>query len=52
SIEKTIVWEPQIPHTSDEPHMATTLQISNDPQKPIELQAPIKPPRLNDIPFF
>ncbi|CAD7001768.1 unnamed protein product [Ceratitis capitata] len=52
SIEKTIVWEPQIPHTSDEPHMATTLQISNDSQKPIELQAPIKPPRLNDIPFF
>ncbi|XP_049311122.1 uncharacterized protein LOC125778299 [Bactrocera dorsalis] len=46
------VWESQIPRTSLEPHTEIKLSSCIDIPKPIELEAPSKPPRLNNIPFF
>lgn len=50
---KVVIWEHQNPLTSSKltPNVLS-LQTIRDPQNPIELEAPVKPPRLNNIPFF
>lgn len=50
--KKIVVWEPQTPNTNNETHATITLQRYAESPKPIALEAPIKPPRLNNIPFF
>lgn len=50
---KIVIWKPQIPLTIDEStQKPICLQNISDSQNPRELEAPVKPPRLNNIPFF
>lgn len=53
STGKIVIWKPQIPFTIDESTQnPICLQNISDPQNLRELVAPVKPPRLHNIPFF